>query len=354
MNRIKRWIYQKTFNASDRMEIYDSFRQYLLDGLSAQTTFEKLIDNYTRRGKKKGDPTGEILTECSQNLKAGFSLSESFKEWIPDQELSIIESCDKAGKLVDGFKNAMIIAEGTGKISGSVYSTLVSFIYIQSLAIGLVVIFCIALVPTLEQSVPLEKWNTLQIGVWYFYVAVTDYWYLMLAVVIALTVVINKSLTIWTGNIRFWFDRFPPWSVYRRLQGAAFILNVNAMLSAGIPIETAIRGMVESSTSPWLLERLEAILRNIEAGEKNLGAAMDATGYEFPGEDAIIKMQSLFETANQENSLHRFAKKWLDKTVKTVEKSGTVIQVMGYFWIAIAILLLILVMSDLIQQAFFM
>ncbi|KAF0669613.1 hypothetical protein L247_16415, partial [Salmonella enterica subsp. enterica serovar Worthington str. BCH-7253] len=83
--------------------------------------------------------------------------------------------------------------------------------------------------------------------------------------------------------------------------------NVNAMLSAGIPIETAIRGMVESSTSPWLLERLEAILRNIEAGEKNLGAAMDATGYEFPGEDAIIKMQSLFETANQENSLHRFA-----------------------------------------------
>ncbi len=71
-------------------------------------------------------------------------------------------------------------------------------------------------------------------------------------------------------------------------------------------------------------------------------------------EDAIIKMQSLFETANQENSLHRFADKWLDKTVKTVEKSGTVIQVMGYFGIAIAILLLILVMSDLIQQAFFM
>ncbi|ELT2900052.1 conjugal transfer protein, partial [Salmonella enterica] len=152
MNRIKRWIYQKTFNASDRMEIYDNFRQYLLDGLSAQITFEKLIDNYTRRGKKTGDPIGEILTECSQNLKAGFSLAESFKEWIPDQELSIIESCDKAGKLTDGFKNAMIIAEGTDKISGSVWSTLLNFGYIQSLAIGLVAIFCITLVPTIKQS----------------------------------------------------------------------------------------------------------------------------------------------------------------------------------------------------------
>lgn len=352
MNSIERYIYQKTFNASDRVEIYDNFRQYLLDGLSAEKTFDKLIDNYTRRGKKPGDAMGNILTECRQNLKAGFSLAESFKEWIPDQELSIIESCDRAGKLADGFKNAMIIAEGTDKISGSIFSTLFSFGYIQSLAISLVVIFCIMLVPTIKQSIPLEKWNNLQLGVWYFYVAITDYWYLMLAVVVVLAVVVYKSLSVWTGNIRFWFDRFPPYSVYKRLQGASFILNVNAMLSAGIPIETAIRGMVESSDSPWLLERLEAILRNIEAGEKNLGAAMDATGYEFPGEDAIIKMQSLFETANQEGSLQRFAGKWLEKTVKAVEKSGTVIQIIGYFGIALVILLLIFVMSDLIQQSF--
>ncbi|MEA7538842.1 fimbria/pilus outer membrane usher protein, partial [Salmonella enterica subsp. enterica serovar Virginia] len=45
----------------------------------AQITFEKLIDNYTRRGKKTGDPIGEILTECSQNLKAGFSLADHLK-----------------------------------------------------------------------------------------------------------------------------------------------------------------------------------------------------------------------------------------------------------------------------------
>ncbi len=148
---------------------------------------------------KTGDPIGEILTECSQNLKAGFSLAESFKEWIPDQELSIIESCDKARKLADGFKNAMIIAEGTDKISGSVWSTLLNFGYIQSLAIGLVAIFCITLVPTIKQSVPLEKWNTLQTGVWYFYVAITDYWYLMLAVVVALAVTVYRSLSVWTG-----------------------------------------------------------------------------------------------------------------------------------------------------------
>lgn len=123
MNNFERYIYQKTFSAADRIELYDDFRQYLLDGLSAQDTFAKLSDNYTRKGENPGNPIGQILQECSDNLKAGFSLAGALREWIPDQELSIIESCDTAGKVADGFLNAMFIAEGTEKILKSVKSS---------------------------------------------------------------------------------------------------------------------------------------------------------------------------------------------------------------------------------------
>ncbi|MEX0446563.1 type II secretion system F family protein [Xenorhabdus sp. SGI246] len=353
MNNFERYIYLKTFSASDRIEIYDNFRQYLLDGVSAQDTFNKLIDNYTRRGKNPGSPIGKILTECSQNLKAGFSLSESLKEWIPEQELSIIESCDVAGRVADGFLNAMFIAEGSDKILRSIKSSLMIMTYMFALSFSIVIMFCVLLVPVLKQNIPLEKWNVLQLGVWYFYVVVTEYWYVILGFIILLIFSVYKSLSLWTGNLRFFFDRLPPYSIYRRLHGATFILNVNAMLSAGIPMETAINNMVETCKSPWLLERLESTLRAIESGEKNLGTALDATGYEFPGEDAIIKMQSLFETANEEGSLKRFAGKWLDKTVSSVERAGDLLRILGYFGCAGSITLLILIMSDLIQQAFF-
>ncbi|EIK1335582.1 type II secretion system F family protein [Salmonella enterica] len=352
MNKFERYIYQKTLNAGDRVEIYDNFRQYLRDGVSAKVTFEKLIDNYTRRGKKPGDPIGKILTECSQNLTAGFTLAESFKEWIPEQELSIIASCDKAGDLPEGFKQAMFIAEGTEKISDSIKSTALALGYIVILSISLVIAFCVALVPEIKQTVPLEQWNSLQLSVWYFYLLVTDYWFLLLAVFFVFIGIIFRSISTWTGNVRFWFDKFPPYSIYKRLQGASFILNINAMLSAGIPVATALESMVISCKSPWLRERFEAILRNIEAGEENLGAAMDATGYEFPSEEAIIKMQSLFETSNTEGSLQRFAEKWLSKTVLSVQRSGTVIQIGGYFAVAFTMVLLVVVMSDLIRQAF--
>ncbi len=118
-------------------------------------------------------------------------------------------------------------------------------------------------------------------------------------------------------------------------------------------MQTAISNMVTSCESPWLLERLNATLGAIESGEENLGTALDVIGYEFPGDSAIIKMKSLFETSNAEGSLKRFATKWLDKTVKSVEKTGETLKIIGYFGCAGSIVLLLVVMSDLIQQAFF-
>lgn len=354
MNNISRFIYQKTFNSSDRVEFYDSFRQYLLDGLSAQDTFSKLVDVYSRRGKSPGNPIAQILTECSKNLNAGFTLAESLREWIPEQELSIIDSCDSAGKVADGFLNAIFIAEGMDKISGSIRSSAMMLSYMFSLSFGIIAMFCILLVPTLKQAIPLEKWNFIQLGVWYLYVVITDYWIIILAFILLLLYAVFKTLPLWTGSLRFHIDRFlPPYTIYRRMNGATFILNVNAMLSANFTMEKAINNMVDLTQSPWLLERLLAIQRAIDGGEKNLGTALDVTGYEFPGEDAIIKMQSLFETSNSEASLKRFAMKWLDKTVKSVEKTGEVLKLFCYFGCAASICVLILIMSDLIQQAFF-
>lgn len=353
MNNIERWIYKKTLSAADRIELYDDFSQYLQDGVPAQETFGKLIDNYTRRGNNPGNPIGKILQECSDNLKAGFSLSDSLREWIPDQELSIIESCDAAGKPADGFNNAMFIAEGTEKISKSIKTTLMILTYMFALSFGIVAMFCILLVPILKQSIPIERWNLAQLGVWYFYVLITDYWYIILTIGGVLFTIVYKSLSNWTGSVRFYFDRFPPYSIYKKLNGATFILNVNAMLSANIPMESAIRNMADACESQWMLERLDALIGSIESGVENLGTALDNIGYDFPGDAAIIKMKSLFETSNSDESLKRFAGKWLDKTVSAVERTGELLRILGYFGCAATICFLLLIMSDLIQQAFF-
>ncbi|EQB98968.1 type II secretion system F family protein [Photorhabdus temperata] len=344
---------KKTFSADDRSEIYDSFCQYLLDGVSAEDTFNKLIESYTRRGKNPGNPIAKILKECSDNLAGGYTLAQSFKEWLPEQELSIIESCDNAGRTSDGFKNARKVAEGTSRILSAVRSSVMITAYMVSLALGIISLFCVLLVPVLKQSVPLTQWNGFQLAIYYIYITLTGYYWVLIILAGSIFYLVSKSLPSWTGNIRFFADRFPPYSIYRRLHGATFILNVNAMISVGISMEETIKKMYESCQSDWMAERLEATMLAIESGEQNLGMALDVTGYEFPGEDAIIKMQSLFETSGSEDSLQRFAEKWLNKTIIGVEKTGDRVRIISLFACGIIISLLIVVMFDLIQRAFF-
>lgn len=353
MNRIERYLYQLTLNADDRIEIYDSFRQYTLDSLSAEDALKKLIASYSRRGKKPGNPIAQILQECADNLSGGYSLAESLRDWLPEQEVSIIQSCDEAGKLADGFESAMLIAGGTGRIITAVKVAAGILAYMSSLVLGIITLFCVLLVPILKQSVPLDKWNGIQLCVYYLYVVLSDYYWLIIVLVALLIYLVAKSLNSWTGNIRFYVDKIPPYSIYKKFHGATFILNVNAMMSVGISMEEAITKMLNSCRSDWLAERLDAVSRSIDGGEENLGTALDVTGYEFPGEEAIIKMQSLFETNNSSESLKRFAEKWLDKTIKGVEQTSEKLKIVSIIGCGVIISILIVVMFDLIQRAFF-
>jgi len=353
VNKLARIIYQATFSAQDRIEIYDDFRQYLLDGRSAKETYQKLIDNYSRRGKNPGDAVAQILTECAENLGSGFGLGDSLREWIPDQELSIIESCDLAGRPEDGFINAIDIASGSGRISSTVRATVSVTGYLTLLSVTVIVLFCMMLVPVIIQAVPLSQWNGMQTAVYYFYLLLSDWWWVLLLLFGGVIALVVWSLPRLTGRLRFFLDRFPPWSIYRRIHGAAFIMNVNAMDAAGIPMERAIASMKESTRSAWLYERLDALEHAISSGEENLGQALDATEYEFPDERAIVKLQSLFETKNSEGSLKRFADTWLENTVRSVERTGDRMRIVSLLLCGVLVILLMLIMFSLIQKAFF-
>lgn len=353
MNRFERLLYKATFNGNDRVELYDDFEQYLHNDLHIKVIYKKLIDNYTRRGKKPDHPIGKILRECSDKLESGFSLAESLSDWIPDNELGIIDACDKAGSARDGFANAIIICDGITRVRSAVKGITRIGMFLLSLNFVIVAAFCALLVPAIINTVPLSQWNIFQTGVYYFYQTTVNYWYIYILLFSVLYYLIKKSFTHLTGRTRHFLDRIMPWSVYRKIVGASFILSVNAMLSAGVAMEEAVISMKSGTRSRWYYERLFALEKAISAGEENLGQALDATGFDFPDENAIIKMQTLFETNSYKESLNRFAKKWLEKTISDVERLGNRLHITCLFISTGIIILLLLIMFPLLAHTFF-
>ncbi|TNV16094.1 hypothetical protein FH968_19830 [Buttiauxella sp. B2] len=353
MNKFQRFVYRNTFNTNDRSELYDNFRQYLLDGLDIETTLKKLILNYTRRGKKPNDPIALILEECSHNIAEGMSLSQSLAYWIPEQELTVIEANAVVNKAQEGFLRAITIAEGTGRIYAAIKSAVLNAFFTFSMAMSLLSIVCIMIIPILLQIIPLEKWEFSQKVIYYLYVIITGYSYIIVIFLAGGSYLIYWSFSRWTGNLRFHFDKYPPWSLYKNMYGATFILSMNAMLSSGINLEAALNRIKESSNSDWFIERINATINGLSEGQDNLGTALDVSGYEFPSEEAIIKMQSLFETRNKEGSLERFGHKWLEKTISNIETIGGRLKYFSMFFLAFSICAIVIILSGLIQKAFF-
>lgn len=350
MNKIKRAIYKASFNASDRRDIYDSFRSYQMDGLSAEDTYDRLINVYSRRGKKPNQPIALILAECKNNLSSGSNVANSFGEWFPEDEVSILSSCERAGNLIKGFENASVFCGQMVAISEAKKSARNTFIYMSFLTFGLIIVVCMLMVPEVQKFIPLDKWSGMELSLWYLYIAISDFWFLILGVIILLLFILQKSYDRWTGDFRNRADNYFPYSIHKRVQGSIFIMNMNAMLSADIPMEEAIEGLMEYSTSAWMLERLQAINGAIKHGDKNLGAALDSTGYEFPSVEAIIKMQSLFDTKNGIKSMERFSDEWMKKTVSSLEQLSLVVRVGSMFTCGASIIYIVTVMSSLLQN----
>lgn len=346
---VQRFITKATFNESDRIDLYDNFRQYLLDGVDIETAYKKLIESYSRRGRKPNHPIAEILRECLQSLD-GSSLADSLSEWIPERERSIIAANEEANKPAEGFKKCIELCTGVSRLRKSIRKTVGVIGFMAACFFGLLTMICVIIVPLILRTIPLYMWTNLQKSIYYFYVFMTDYWYVAFVCVAALTYIFILSLPRWTGDARYHFDKHFPYSLYRVMNGAIFISNIDSMLSSGIPLKDALLKLKHSSGSNWLNERIDGALVGLSAGEANLGYALDVSGYDFPSEDALIKLCSLFDTTNREGSLTNFSKRWLDSTIENIENIGQSIQGFGMLACSFGIISVCAILYPLIAQ----
>ncbi|MDC7123868.1 type II secretion system F family protein, partial [Cellulomonas fimi] len=95
----------------------------------------------------------------------------------------------------------------------------------------------------------------------------------------ALVVASLWSLPRWRGRIRRLADSIMPWSLYKDLQGAVFLMNTGALLGAGVHELEAMQ-LLHSFAPPWLQERLDAARDEMSEGN-SLGMALRKSGYDF-------------------------------------------------------------------------
>ncbi|WP_177326630.1 MULTISPECIES: type II secretion system F family protein [Plesiomonas] len=296
---------------------------------------------------KLKDPVAIIMERILSEMEEGTrSIGELFRPWIPEHEALILQAADKIGQealpaVLDDLIYSIQVRKRIAKIllKAVLYPAILSFC-----GIGILMMYAIDVIPKLSLVSPPDSWPTSSHIFYSLSNFVNDYIFLISIGGISLYALFFVSLPMWTkrlAKLRIFADRYPPYSLYKILNGCSFMLSLSVMIKAGISMNDAL-GEIEKIATPWLKDRVQGAIYNVARG-KGLGESLRLSGYEFPSKEAYHFISLLSKSSSGlSDAMYVFSKDWMEDSISLLEKMATIIFYSGIIGIGALIMLIIL------------
>lgn len=333
------------FGGAARQRFYIKLVQLLENGVPLDTALGQ-IEIISRRSSKV---LPKLYRGWRNDIAEGKNFGTCLSPYIPSSEAILLETGANTGKLVQALKNASESIENQAKVKKAIITSGAYPAVLVAMLIAAMLLSAYNVIPTFEQIIPVDQWRGIAYNVAIASRFIREQGYLIVIVVGALGTVVFMSLSRWTGPLRVKFDNYVPWSLYRMLQGSAFLLSVASMMSAGIKIDEGSLGRISKQSDPYLRQRIKALQRYIAAGE-NLGDALYHAGHEFPDAEIIGDLQIYARLRGFEQNLARIARVWVDGLVERVNVAMKIVNFVILVLIAVVIGCLIISFYSVFQQ----
>ena len=316
VNRLGRWIaflpgrlYRFTISTfalggASRVEIWNMLTDLMEAGLDVERAFEVTARSFRDQGQTV---RARVVERWRGALKEG-RLAAELALWVPATEAMVLRGYGgpDARRL---FAAAARIAEARGKQKAALWAALGMPC---ALAVGIALSLWLAggqFIPVMAEVAPPERWE-----VWTRVFAEAALWVhrndIELAAGVAAGVAALVWLTLnWSGPGRTWFDGVAPFSLYRTIAGAAFLMAVIEFLSAGVDLNERTFGLLKESASRYTRSRIAAIERGMKEGA-GLGRSMVGSGHGFPDPSLVAVVAALDRTEGWESKLSGFVSRW--------------------------------------------
>lgn len=337
-----RWLAQKTFSTADRLTLYEDLAFLLDNNLKVEKALLSMIGSYN--GKRP--PVVYCLEDILTALRQGKSVDQGLSAWVPRQEAAILSAGVQDGNLAAALYRAITVVKGMAEMKSAVMSTLAYPSLLLGTTFAMMNMVKAYFLPRLESLAPPENWH----GALWWLSAISEF-FVYHVIVLGLMVVALITFMVWSmpnliGKVRqHVLDRLLPWSVYRDVQGVAFLLNFSALMRAEVKTEDAIE-ILSRYAQPWLYERLAETQRQVRQGN-HLGPALRNAGYGFPSPRAIDKLVLLTDGDNSEVIIENFARAWLAQTVVRIKRTASVLSNLALATNAAYMILIVLATQNL-------
>lgn len=330
-----------------RLRVYRKLASLLRNRFSLMDALERLYGIASDEGKEPHNTIAIAITNWMRSLQSGDSFSTALRGWAPQNELLMLSVGDIAN-LDQALSNLVKVVEGIKRMKEPVVGAVAYPMFLMFLTTLIIYAVGVYMVPPMVSAVPDLVWRgqaktLVDLSAW-----VKDNTLLLFLSLPIIFIIISSTLPIWKGKVRAWFDKIPPWSIYRIFVGVSWLMSLAALIKAGTPMSKALR-VLRSDASPYLLYRLERTLFFINSGD-NLGDALYKTELNFPDKEVIGDLQIYSELDNFQLALDQMANEWLEDSIRDVAKKADILNMVAILSIAAIVAWVVMGTFDMQDQ----
>lgn len=299
-------------DAKTRQRLWKKLSKLIHDGIPVIPALQEI-----RSLKKPTAPISIALEDWIRGLNNGKKISDAVKPWVSTEESMLIMAGEQSGTLDTALDSVVKVSKAKAEINSAVLAGILYPFFLVILAFGVLYLFGYKIIPAFTKAARGDAWYgvaRLMIDVSSF---VQHWLHWVLAFAVLLVIAFFVSLPRWNSRTRIVFDRFPPYSIYRVMQGSSWLIALSALVQAGVRIESAMEQLAQGA-SAWSAVRTSAALKGLRSG-RNLGESLERSGYEFPDPEIISDIRIYATKSGFDEALKIIGNDWITESVDRIK-----------------------------------
>ena len=335
------------FGGSVRLALYRRIVSLLAYGIPLMRVMEQVLEAYAKRklDKKVGARVLGIVYQQMRHATGGVVFADSLRGWAPDAELMLINAGERSGDIERGLLEAIFVNESLTRIKSAVIGAVSYPLVLTIILMGLYMLFALMILPRIETLMPLEQWPALSQTMHAVLTFIRVFGLYVVALIGVLIVVIAIAMPRFTGPVRTVLDRYYPFSIYRVISGAGFLVGLSAMLEAGVKMRDSLV-QLRSNSSPYIAWHIDTIMQRMATGESS-GSALDTGLF---NEETSISLEIFGDSGSFEESMKILGREAVENTVGWIKSVGQVLTTSGVVAIGGSLVFLLGGFYQLIQE----
>jgi type II secretory pathway component PulF len=282
----------------------------------------------------------EVATGLASKIAQGQPLAEGMKEWFAPNVVEIIRVGEAGGALEQTIQSAVNMLTQQGVAIGGLIAAIAYPLFVIVIACGLIIYLKGSVFEQFRMIKSMDLWPEAGQRLYFLAGIIKRWWWIIVIMVIAICILLNWLLTNYVGALRPTLDRFPPFSLYRRLTAARLLETLGLLVANGVVFKSAVKVM-QLQASPYLYSHLLKIEYLLSMGRTNIADVLD-TG--LVSDQDLMRLRVMAEVKGFEHGLTRMGLRGSEQVASTMR---VISKVLGGILLAVGGILILIIIQGI-------